>query len=107
MEFGMKTKYFVAATVLASLSVAAHAQTSPADAFSGPYVGAQAGWGQRSVNENLGGAGVPNFDRDRSGIDYGAYFGFDSPVGTNVVVGGEAEIGAGGKTLTQTLGTGI
>lgn len=101
----MNRKYFVAAALLA-LPMAANAQEL-SESFSGPYVGGQVGYGNRSIDEDFGIAGVPAFDRDRDSVDYGAYFGFDAPVGTNVVLGGEAEIGAGGRKLSQTLLPGI
>ena len=50
---------------------------------------------------------MPAFDRDRDSVDYGAFFGFDAPVGTSFVLGGEAEIGAGGRKLSQTLRAGL
>lgn len=102
----MNTKYFVAAAALVALPVVAHAQDVGAN-FAGPYVGGQLGWGKRSVDESFGIAGVSDFDKSGDSVDYGAYFGFDSPLGTNVVVGGEAEIGGGGKTLRQTLTPGV
>jgi outer membrane immunogenic protein len=101
----MNSKYFVAAALLA-LPVTSHAQEL-SESFSGPYVGAQVGYGNRSIDEDFGIAGVPAFDRDRDSVDYGAYFGFDAPVGTNFVLGGEAEIGSGGRKLSQTLLPGI
>ncbi|MFC3711973.1 outer membrane protein [Sphingoaurantiacus capsulatus] len=104
----MNTKYFVAAAALALLPVTAPAMAQDVgDSFTGPYVGGQIGWGQRSIDEDFGIPGVAAFDRDRSSFDYGAYFGFDAPVGTGFVLGGEAEIGAGGRTLRQTLAPGI
>lgn len=103
----MNTKYFIAAALLA-LPVAANAQSADAAGnFSGPYVGGQIGWGVRAIDESFGIAGVPDFDRSKGGVDYGVYFGFDAPVGTNFVLGAEAEIGGGGKTLRQNLATGI
>lgn len=101
----MNSKYFIAAALLA-LPVAGHAQDL-SESFSGPYVGGQVGYGNRSIDEDFGIAGVPAFDRDRDSIDYGAYFGFDAPVGTNFVLGGEAEIGSGGRKLSQTLLPGL
>lgn len=104
----MSAKYLIAAAALLAAPVAANAQSADlAGSFAGPYAGGQLGWGKRSIDENLGLSGVADFDRSRDGIDYGAYFGFDAPVGTNFVIGGEAEIGGGGKTLRQTLATGI
>lgn len=101
----MSPKYFVAAALLV-LPVAGHAQDL-GDSFTGPYVGGQIGWGNRSVDESFGIAGVPDFDRDRDSFDYGAYFGFDAPVGTSLVLGGEAEVGGGGRKLSQTLAPGL
>jgi len=104
----MKIKYFIAAATLATMPAIANAQTADINEnFAGPYVGAQIGWGKRSVDQNFSIANVPNFDRSRDGIDYGAYVGFDAPVGPSFVVGGEAEIGGGGKTLSQQLTPGI
>lgn len=101
----MNPKYFVVAA-LVLLPAAGQAQAL-GDSFTGPYVGGQVGWGSRSIDESFGVAGVPSFDRDRSSLDYGAYFGFDAPLGTNLVFGGEAEVGAGGRTLRQTLAPGL
>ena len=101
----MNNKYLVAAALLA-LPVAGHAQ-DVSENFSGPYVGGQVGYGNRSIDVDFGLAGVPDFDRDRDSIDYGAYFGFDAPVGTSFVLGGEAEIGSGGRKLRQPLTTGL
>ncbi len=101
----MNSKYLVAAA-LVMLPVAGSAQDIGAG-FTGPYVGGQVGYGSRSINEDFGIAGVPVFDRDRSSLDYGAYFGFDAPVGTSLVVGGEAEVGGGGRKLSQTLVPGV
>jgi outer membrane immunogenic protein len=101
----MNGKYFVAAALLA-LPVIGHAQEL-SETFSGPYVGGQVGYGNRSIDEDFGITGVPAFDRDSDSVDYGAYFGFDAPVGPNFVLGGEAEIGAGGEELDQTLLPGI
>jgi outer membrane immunogenic protein len=105
MELGMNIKYYVAAAALLALPTTVNAQDL-AESFSGPYAGGQLGWGQRSIDESFGGT-IPDFDRSRDSLDYGAYFGFDAPVGTNFVLGGEAEIGGGGKTLRQTLAPGI
>lgn len=101
----MNRNYLLAAALFA-LPVTGHAQEL-AESFSGPYVGGQVGYGNRSIDESFGIAGVPDFDRDRDSIDYGAYFGFDAPVGTNFVLGGEAEIGSGGRKLRQTLIPGV
>jgi len=101
----MNPKYFVAAA-LVLLPVTGHAQ-EVGDSFTGPYVGGQIGWGKRSIDENFGIAGVPSFDRSRDSIDYGAYFGFDAPVGSTLILGGEAEVGGGGRKLSQTLIPGI
>jgi outer membrane immunogenic protein len=97
----MKAKYLFAAALLA-LPVGAQAQ-DVSENFAGPYVGGQIGYGNRSIDLDFGIAGVPAFDRDRDSVDYGAYVGFDAPVGTNFVLGGEAEIGAGGRKLNQPL----
>ena len=97
----MNSKYLVAAALLV-LPVAGHAQ-DVSESFAGPYVGGQVGYGNRSIDVDFGLAGVPDFDRDRDSVDYGAFVGFDAPVGTNFVIGGEAEIGAGGRKLRQTL----
>lgn len=101
----MNSKYLVAAA-LVLLPASGFAQDL-GDSFTGPYIGGQVGYGSRSIDEDFGIAGVPAFDRDRSSIDYGAYFGFDTPVGTSLVLGGEAEIGGGGRTLRQTLLPGL
>lgn len=91
-------KLALGAAILAALPVTAQAQDATG-LFAGPYVGVQGGWSKRSIDE-------PGIDASRSGLDYGAYFGFDSPLGTSLVVGGEAEIGVGGKALRETSAAG-
>ena len=67
-----------------------------AEPFDGAYVGGQAGWGSRSSELSTF---APTTDTDRSGIDYGAFAGYNVPIGASVVAGPEVEVGAGGKTL--------
>jgi len=98
-------KIIVAAALL-SASATAFAQDTGAP-FAGPYAGVELGYGKRSINESSGLAGVPNFDRSRDSLDYGVFAGFNAPVGSTFVLGGEANLGAGGKTLRQTLATGV
>ncbi len=91
------TKFLIIATAaLAMVPAMASAQDAGDTAFSGPFVGAQAGWGQRSIDN----AAV---DQSRDGIEYGGFAGFDHRIGTNIVLGAEAGIGGGGKTLSQTI----
>ncbi len=85
-----------AALILAAAP--AVAQTADDALFDGPYVGVQAGWGRRAI-EGIG------IDKHRSGVDYGAYAGYDARLGQSLVIGGQAAIGAGGRTLTNTIPT--
>jgi len=73
----------------------------------GAYVGGQIGWGQRSAELNFSLPGVTDFDESRSGVDYGAFAGYDFAVGGNFLVGLEAGVGAGGKTLRGAPMTGL
>lgn len=95
------SKYLIAAVAALALVPAAAQAQSGSGSFFGPYAGVQAGWGGRSLDGNTGGI---DFDDDRSSFDYGAFVGFDSPLGTSVVAGGEAEIGSGGKKLRDSAG---
>lgn len=100
------SKYFlVAAAALVIVPAAAQAQAADGG-FNGAYAGVQAGWGKRSAEVDFGITGVRDFDESRSGVDYGAFVGYDAPIGTNLVWGVEGEIGFGGKTLRDTPLTG-
>lgn len=97
-------KLIVVAFAAAALPQAALA----ADAtIGGAYVGGQVGWGQRSAQIEFGLPGVSDFDDDRSGVDFGVFAGYDFPVGSNFLLGVEAGIGAGGKTLRGTPVNGL
>ena len=78
----------------------------------GGFVGGQVGWGERSAELDLGlpGIAIPgqtDFDESRSGVDFGVFAGYDWAAGSNFLVGLEAGLGAGGKTLGATPVTGL
>lgn len=98
---------FIVAAALLSASTTAFAQDAGSAPFAGPYAGVELGYGKRSIDEASGLTGVQRFDRSRDGLDYGLFAGFNAPVGSAFILGGEANIGAGGKTLRQTLATGV
>lgn len=98
-------KLFIAVLAAATLPGAAIAQDDAA--IGGAFIGGQAGWGERSAELKFGLPGVTDFDESRSGVDYGAFAGYDYAVGSNFLVGVEAGIGAGGKTLRGTPVTGL
>lgn len=91
-------KFCLAVLAAALAPTAAFAQTA---AIGGPFIGGQIGYGERSIDLDVG-VGT-DFDQSRSGIDYGAYVGYDAALGQNFILGVEAGIGSGGKTLSQTI----
>ena len=93
-------KLILAALATALLPASALAQD--AGAIGGAFVGGQIGWGKRSVDLDFGLPGVQDFDKSRNGIDYGVFAGYDYGVGQNFLVGVEAGLGFGGKTLRDT-----
>jgi outer membrane immunogenic protein len=93
-------KLILAALATALLPASALAQD--AGTIGGAFVGGQIGWGKRSVDLEFGLPGVDDFDKNRSGIDYGVFAGYDYGIGQNVLVGVEAGLGFGGKTLRGT-----
>jgi outer membrane immunogenic protein len=95
-------------TLKFTLLVAAVALSSAAQAemFNGGYVGAQAGYANRSAKVVFAIPGIANFDNSVKGADYGVYAGYNSKLENNLVVGVEAEVGLSGKKLSQTLGLG-
>ena len=97
-------KLILAALATALLPASALAQDA---AIGGAFVGGQIGWGKRSVDLDFGLPGVQDFERNRDGIDYGVFAGYDYGVGNNVIVGVEAGIGFGGKTLRGTPVAGL
>jgi len=97
-------KLILAALATALLPASAFAQDA---AIGGAFVGGQIGWGKRSVDLDFGLPGVADFDKSRDGIDYGVFAGYDYGVGSNVIVGVEAGIGFGGKTLRDTPVAGL
>ncbi len=80
--------------------------SAQAEMFNGGYAGVQAGYGSRSVKLVIPITGLANFDNSVTGVDYGIYAGFNSKVQDNIVVGGEVELGMGGKLLSKNLGLG-
>ncbi|MBW7945309.1 MAG: porin family protein [Sphingomonadaceae bacterium] len=97
-------KLILAALATALLPASALAQDAT---IGGAFVGGQIGWGKRSVDLDFGLPGVQDFERNRDGIDYGVFAGYDYGVGNNVIVGVEAGIGFGGKTLRGTPVAGL
>jgi outer membrane immunogenic protein len=97
-------KFLLAALAATALPTAAFAQDAT---IGGAFVGGQIGWGQRSAEIGFGLPGVQDFDESRSGVDYGVFAGYDAAVGSNFIVGVEAGIGGGGKTLRGTPVTGL
>mgnify|MGYP000988854672 CR=1 FL=1 len=93
-------KLILAALATALLPASALAQD--AGTIGGAFVGGQIGWGKRSVDLEFGLPGVDDFNKNRSGIDYGVFAGYDYGIGQNVLVGVEAGLGFGGKTLRGT-----
>ncbi len=89
-------KLILAALATALLPASAFAQDAT---IGGAFVGGQIGWGKRSVDLSYGLPGLADFDESRSGIDYGVFAGYDAGVGSNFIVGVEAGLGLGGKTL--------
>jgi outer membrane immunogenic protein len=97
-------RLILAALAATALPTAAFAQEV---SIGGGFVGGRIGWGERSAEIGFGLPGVQDFDESRSGVDYGVYAGYDAAVGNNVIVGVEAGIGAGGKTLRGAPVTGL
>ena len=87
------TKYLFAASMLALAAVPAAAQTAPADAFNGFYVGGQAGWQRDTQNLEIGDTSI---GEGASGFAYGAQAGYDFKLGGSAVLG--AEVSLTGRT---------
>jgi outer membrane immunogenic protein len=98
-------KLILAALATALLPASALAQD--AGTLGGAYVGGQIGWGKRSVDIDYNLPGLADFDESRSGIDYGVFAGYDAGIGSNFLVGVEAGLGFGGKTLRGAPAAGI
>ena len=86
------------------LGGAALAMSSPAlaEAFSGPYVGAQIGWQQDKFGATLG-QGVEQLRESQSsdGFTYGGLVGYNYKINNNGVVGIEAAISGATNSLTD------
>lgn len=88
-------------------STQASAQGQEASPFEGPYVGAQVGWGERSATFDLGITRAKTFEQKRSGVEGGAFAGYRARIGESLVAGIEADVGIGGKTLSQDLASDV
>lgn len=82
---------------------AAQAQSAESSPLTGPYAGAQVGWGERSVTSDLDIDGAAVFKKKRAGVDAGVFAGYTAPLGGGLAAGIEADVGFGGKTLSQEL----
>ena len=85
------------AVAIAALGLAGAAS---AEAFNGPYVGAQIGWQQDRVKSTLGNVGgLDHVLKDKkSSVLGGGFLGYNAKVGEDFVVGGEVGLDFGGKT---------
>lgn len=90
---------------LAFLGGAAQAEAQEAEAmFSGPKIGLEVSRSRETLRNDPGGIGATG-KAGRNGISYRAFAGYDAQFGS-VVIGAEAGIGHGGRTVTQTGSTG-
>lgn len=76
------------------------AGAASAEAFNGPYVGAQLGWQQDRVKSTLGNvAGLDQVLKDKkSAVLGGGFIGYNAKLGEEFVLGGEVGLDFGGKT---------
>lgn len=95
----MKTIATAAAIALAIVPAIAHAQDEDAPSFTGARIGLEASSERISIRRDLGNIGTTQRDT-RSSIGYRGYLGYDVDLG-GVVIGGEAGIAGGGKTVRQ------
>ncbi len=94
----MKKIILVSTAVLALLPALAHAQDSEA-MFSGPKLGIEVGRGRLSVRNDPGAIGA-NPREARNGISYRGFAGYDVQI-DRFVIGAEAGVEGGGRTVTQ------
>lgn len=94
----MKSIVLISVAALAVLPVIAHAQ-EPDHQFSGPKIGIEAGRVRTTVRSDPGAIGAS--DRSaRSGVNYRGFAGYDWQI-DNFVLGVEAGVEGGGRTVTQ------
>lgn len=94
----MKNYLCIAAVALVMTSSVARAQD--ARGIGGARAGVEASWTIGSIPRDA--LGVAAAERkSRSGAGYRGFVGYDLPLGSAVVIGVEAGIGGGGRTVTQ------
>ncbi|OYY70058.1 outer membrane beta-barrel protein [Sphingomonas sp. 28-63-12] len=95
----MKTLLFAGTALLMVVPTLAHAQDD-ANTFTGAHIGVDISRTRNSLRNDPGVIGTT--DRNaRNGVGYRAHAGYDVQLG-NVVIGAEAGIGGGGKSVRQT-----
>ncbi|WP_018075417.1 outer membrane protein [Novosphingobium nitrogenifigens] len=83
----MKKIAYLAATAAALVAANAHAKT-----FNGPFIGAQGGWEENSVNNPSTGVGPTNLYGTGDTGTLGVFVGQDYRILKNFVIGGQAEV---------------
>lgn len=70
--------------------------TAMAQAFEGPYIGAQIGWNQDNVESSAATTGSVAVDQNRDAFVGGVFAGYDHHIAERVVIGAEAgfQVGA-------------
>jgi opacity protein-like surface antigen len=98
-------KTTIIAAALLSTAFAAPAMAQDADALSGFYAGADAGYAKPKTKLDFtpktgaAAAGSAN----KTGFDYSGFVGYGAVVGESLYLGGEASLGAGGGKASRTL----
>lgn len=98
----MKSMILMMTASLAFLAGAAQAEAQEAETqsmFAGPKIGLEVSRSRETLRNNPGGIGN-TANANRNGISYRAFAGYDALFGS-VVIGAEAGIGHGGRTVTQ------
>lgn len=81
-----------AGTALAVAAPAMAQDASPAEAFSGPYIGAVAGYDHNRSGSTKDIDTNADLKQSIDGVVYGGTIGYDIATGSNVVIGAEAEL---------------
>jgi outer membrane immunogenic protein len=99
-EVIMAKGFIMAAIALASIATTAQAQDDAPASIGGLHVGVE---GSRTIGSASGTAGAVGTTerKSRGGFGYRGFAGYDVALGDTAIVGIEAGIGGGGRTVTQ------